>query len=49
MAEKEKSKDSQGAEASRVVRQFAWNIAGSLASAKAGNAAVRPAKPSGKR
>jgi hypothetical protein len=49
MAEKEKSRDPRGAEASRVVRQFAWNIAGSLASAKAGNAAVRPAKPSGKR
>jgi hypothetical protein len=49
MAGKEKPGASRGAEASQVVRQFAWNIAGSLAGAKGGTATVRPAKPSGKR
>jgi hypothetical protein len=49
MAGKEKTGNARGAEASQVVRQFAWNIAGSLGGGKAGAGAAGPAKPAGKR
>ncbi len=49
MAGKEKSGTSRNSEAGQVVRQFAWNIAGTLAGSKAGGSDKRPAKPAGKR
>jgi len=49
MAGKEKSGGTRKVEASQVVRQFAWNIAGSLAGGKAGVGAAGSAKPAGKR